>query len=87
MLSFQSTLFRRTILRSDFFKSKALQLEEGGTIHVIYRDACFVLELLQDDREFLDIIKEVSLWDTRSYVRRLFIILLIFNNISRLEYV
>ncbi|RYQ95319.1 hypothetical protein Ahy_B08g090500 isoform A [Arachis hypogaea] len=58
-----------------------------GTIHATYRDACFALGLLQDDREFMDAIKEASLWASRSYVRRLFVILLTSNNISSLEHV
>ncbi|XP_015972039.1 uncharacterized protein LOC107495404 [Arachis duranensis] len=53
----------------------------------MYRDACFALGLLQDDKEFIDAIKEASSWASGSYVRRLFVILLISNNISRPEYV
>ncbi|KAL1348491.1 hypothetical protein AAHE18_07G083400 [Arachis hypogaea] len=59
----------------------------GGTIYATYRDACFALRLLQDDKEFIDAIKEASSWASGSYVRRLFIILLTSNNISRPEHV
>ncbi|RYR38950.1 hypothetical protein Ahy_A09g044304 [Arachis hypogaea] len=79
-------------LTNGFLKSKASQLEVRETIYATYRDAtyrdaCFILELLQDDREFMDAIKEACLWVSRSYVRRLFVILLTSNNISRPEYV
>ncbi|KAL1299164.1 hypothetical protein AAHE18_18G089100 [Arachis hypogaea] len=50
-------------------------------------DACFALGLLQDDKEFIDAIKEASSWASGSYVRRLFVILLTSNNISRPEYI
>ncbi|XP_072077862.1 uncharacterized protein [Arachis hypogaea] len=53
----------------------------------MYRDTCFALELLQDDKEFIDVIKKASSWASGSYVRRLFVILLISNNISRPEHV
>ncbi|XP_020970164.1 uncharacterized protein LOC107620407, partial [Arachis ipaensis] len=59
----------------------------GGTIYATYRDACFALGLLQDDKEFIDAIKEASSWASGSYVRRLFVILLTSNNISRPEHV
>ncbi|XP_020964202.1 uncharacterized protein LOC107648526 [Arachis ipaensis] len=59
----------------------------GGTIYAMYRDACFALGLLQDDKEFIDVIKEASSWASGSYVRRLFVILLKSNNISRPEHV
>ncbi|RYR24915.1 hypothetical protein Ahy_B02g058503 [Arachis hypogaea] len=59
----------------------------GGTIYATYRDACFALGLLQDDREFMDAIKDASSWASGSYVRRLFVILLTSNNILRPEHV
>ena len=59
----------------------------GRTIYATYRDACFALGLLQDDKEFIDAIKEASSWASGSYVRRLFVILLTSNNISRPEHV
>ncbi|XP_025616692.1 uncharacterized protein [Arachis hypogaea] len=59
----------------------------GGTIYATYRDACFALGLLQDDNEFIDAIKEASSWASGSYVKRLFVILLTSNNISRPEHV
>ncbi|XP_015965367.1 uncharacterized protein LOC107489113 [Arachis duranensis] len=59
----------------------------GGIIYATYRDACFALGLLQDDKEFIDTIKEASSWASGSYVRRLFVILLTSKNISRPEHV
>ena len=59
----------------------------NGTTYYSFKDACFALRLLQDDREFIDAIKEASIWASASYIRRLFVILFISNNMSRLEFV
>ncbi|XP_072060370.1 uncharacterized protein [Arachis hypogaea] len=42
---------------------------------------------ISDEKEFIDAIKEESSWASGSYVRRLFVILLTSNNISRPEHV
>ncbi|XP_016177755.1 uncharacterized protein LOC107620044 [Arachis ipaensis] len=59
----------------------------GRIIYAMYRDACFVLGLLQDDKKFIDAVKEASSWASGSYVRRLFVIILTSNNISRPKHV
>ncbi|XP_057747260.1 uncharacterized protein LOC130966465 [Arachis stenosperma] len=56
-------------------------------MYATYRDVCFVLGLLQDDREFMDAIKEASSRASGLFARRLFVILLTSNNISRPEHV
>ncbi|RYR73764.1 hypothetical protein Ahy_A02g008266 [Arachis hypogaea] len=37
-------------------------------IYATYRDTCFALELLQDDRDFVDVIKKVRSWALGSYI-------------------
>ena len=58
-----------------------------GVIHNSFKDACYALGLLQDDKEFIDAIFEANSWASATYIRRLFVVLLISNNMSRLEYV
>jgi len=46
-----------------------------------------VLGLLDDDKEFVDAINQASLWGTASYMRRLFVQLLVSNQFSQPEVV
>ncbi|XP_060207250.1 uncharacterized protein LOC132635050 isoform X2 [Lycium barbarum] len=55
--------------------------------HTTFRDACYALGLLDDDREYVDAIKEASDWGMPSYLRQLFAMLLLSNSMSRPEYV
>jgi len=50
-----------------------------------FKDACFARGLLDDDREFIDAIIEASLWGTGTYLRRLFAVLMVTDQLSRLE--
>lgn len=59
----------------------------NGFIYPTFKDACYALGLLQDDKEFIDAIKESFTWASGHYIRKLFTIMLISNNISRPEYV
>ncbi|XP_075083441.1 uncharacterized protein LOC142167180 [Nicotiana tabacum] len=52
-----------------------------------FRDACYALGLLDDDKEYMDAIKEASNWGMPSYLKQLFAILLLSNLMSRPEYV
>ncbi|KAL7132109.1 hypothetical protein ABFS83_12G049200 [Erythranthe nasuta] len=54
-------------------------------IYDTFRDACYVLGLLQDDKEYIDGINEVSRWASAYCTRLLFAILLLANNLSRPE--
>ncbi|XP_012847884.1 PREDICTED: uncharacterized protein LOC105967828 [Erythranthe guttata] len=51
------------------------------------RDACYVLGLLDDDKEYIDAIKEVNTWASGDYIRRLFAVMLFSNSLSRPEHV
>ncbi|XP_021980116.1 uncharacterized protein LOC110876245 [Helianthus annuus] len=51
------------------------------------RDACFALGLLDDDKEYIEAIKEANETATASYVRNLFGMMLLSNTMSRPEIV
>nr|XP_009804789.1 PREDICTED: uncharacterized protein LOC104249954 [Nicotiana sylvestris] len=55
--------------------------------HLTFRDACYAMGLLDDDKEYVDAIKEASNWEMSSYLRQLFAMLLLSNSMSRPEYV
>ena len=57
-------------------------LTVNGTQHTSFREACYSLGLLDDDNEFIEAIKEVSLWGNGNCLRRLFAIMLLSNTIS-----
>ncbi|XP_015931715.1 uncharacterized protein LOC107458035 [Arachis duranensis] len=55
----------------------------GGIVYDTFKEACYALGLLQDDREFIDALNEASAWASPNYIRRLFAMLLMSNNIVR----
>ncbi|XP_072077870.1 uncharacterized protein [Arachis hypogaea] len=77
----------------DYYSRLLLNIQKGcrsfidirtveGVVYDTFKEACYALGLLQDDKEFIDAILEASSWASGSYVRDLFVILLISNNIS-----
>ncbi|XP_012853090.1 PREDICTED: uncharacterized protein LOC105972659 [Erythranthe guttata] len=56
-------------------------------VYPTFKDACFALGLLDDDKEYIAGIKEANEWASGDYVRRLFVVLLVANNMSRPEHV
>ncbi|XP_025611625.1 uncharacterized protein [Arachis hypogaea] len=58
-----------------------------GVTHNTFKEACYALGLLQDDKEFIDAILEASTWASANYVRDLFVMLLISNNIACPDFV
>ena len=52
-----------------------------------YRDACYARGLLQDDKEYIDGIKEASQWGMGTYLRSFFVMLLMTDSMSRPEVV
>ncbi|XP_016206591.2 uncharacterized protein LOC107646964 [Arachis ipaensis] len=54
----------------------------NGVIHNSFRDACFALGLLNDDREYIEAIKVASCWGLGDYLRKLFTVMLMSNNLS-----
>ncbi|KAL1333322.1 uncharacterized protein [Arachis hypogaea] len=59
----------------------------NGVIHNSFRDACFALGLLNDDREYIEAIKEASCWGLGDYLRKFFTVMLMSNSVSRPEHV
>ncbi|XP_072078101.1 uncharacterized protein [Arachis hypogaea] len=55
----------------------------GGIVYDTFKEACYALGLLQDDKEFIDALNEASSWASPNYIRRLFAMLLMSNNMVR----
>ncbi|XP_059289718.1 uncharacterized protein LOC132043247 isoform X6 [Lycium ferocissimum] len=64
-----------------------ISYDELRNDHSTFRDACYALGLLDDDKEYVDAIKEASNWGMPSYLRQLFVMLLLSNSMSRPEFV
>ena len=54
-----------------------------GVVQPTYRDACFALGLLDDDKEYIYAIKEASFWGSGRFLRHLFAILLQSDSMAR----
>ncbi|XP_058767228.1 uncharacterized protein LOC131640871 [Vicia villosa] len=52
-----------------------------------FRDACFTMGYLQDDREFVEAIKEAHLWGSGPILRKLFVTMLLSASMNRPEHV
>ncbi|XP_015955007.1 uncharacterized protein LOC107479381 [Arachis duranensis] len=59
----------------------------NGVVYGTFKEACYALGLLQDDKEFIDAIIEASTWASGNYLRDLFVVLLLSNNVVRPEVV
>ncbi|XP_019160441.1 PREDICTED: uncharacterized protein LOC109157010 [Ipomoea nil] len=57
----------------------------NGVEYVTFRDACYARGLLDDDKEYIDAIKEASQWSSAHPMRKLFVTLLMFNSLNRPE--
>ncbi|RYQ85307.1 hypothetical protein Ahy_B10g104832 [Arachis hypogaea] len=57
-----------------------------GVVYDFFKDACYALGLLQNDREFIDAISEAGTWHSATFLRRLFVVLLTSNNMSRPDF-
>lgn len=55
--------------------------------HPTFRDACFAMGLLEDDREYIEAIKEAEDWGSGFLLRKLFVTMLISGSINRPEHV
>ncbi|XP_024009492.1 uncharacterized protein LOC112084575 [Eutrema salsugineum] len=51
-------------------------------LHSSFKDACYAYGLLNDDKEYIEVINEGGLWLSANYLRRLFVILLTTQSIS-----
>ena len=50
-----------------------------------YREACFAMGFLQDDREYVEAIKEAKDKGTTDYLRKLFVLILLTGAMSKPE--
>lgn len=55
----------------------------NGKIYKTFQEACYVLGLLADDKEFIDAIKEASELASGNQLRRLFVTLLMMNTMTK----
>ncbi|XP_031116687.1 uncharacterized protein LOC116020348 [Ipomoea triloba] len=70
-----NVLMRETIGQSMF----------NGWFEANKRDACYARGLLDDDKEYIDAIKEASYWSSAHSMRKLFVTLLTSNSFNRPE--
>ncbi|XP_024010446.1 uncharacterized protein LOC112085463 [Eutrema salsugineum] len=54
----------------------------NGVIYSSFREACFALGLLDDDKEYIEGIKEASFWGTGKFLRKLFAIMLLSSSVA-----
>ncbi|XP_071738697.1 uncharacterized protein [Rutidosis leptorrhynchoides] len=59
----------------------------NGKVCPTFKDACYELGVLDDDKEYVEAIKQASQWSSGSYLRSLFVMLLVSNNLSRPDHV
>ncbi|KAF1868073.1 hypothetical protein Lal_00034015 [Lupinus albus] len=52
-----------------------------------FRDACFAMGLLQDDREYMEALKEAYDWGSGFYLRKLFVTMLLSTSMNKLDHV
>ena len=58
-----------------------------GYKHPSFREACFAMGFLQDDREFIEAIREAYDWGSGVFLRKLFVTMLISASMNRPEHV
>lgn len=59
----------------------------NGKVYSTYKEACYALGLLDDDKEYVDGIVEASSWATGAYLRKFFAMLLLSSTLSRPDFV
>ena len=58
-----------------------------GAEYSTCKEACFAMGFLQDDKEFIEAIKEAKDWGSTHYIRKLFVLLLLTATMSKPEQV
>ncbi|XP_058749840.1 uncharacterized protein LOC131622824 [Vicia villosa] len=58
-----------------------------GKQHKTFRGSCFAMGFLQDDREFVEAIKEAHVWGSGLFLRKLFVTMLLSSSMNRPEHV
>uniref|UniRef100_A0A0R0F7N8 Helitron helicase-like domain-containing protein n=1 Tax=Glycine max TaxID=3847 RepID=A0A0R0F7N8_SOYBN len=59
----------------------------GNVQYPTYREACFTMGFLQNDKEFIEAIKEAKDWSSAHYIRKLFVLLLLTTTMNKPEQV
>ncbi|CAJ2678040.1 uncharacterized protein LOC123904970 [Trifolium pratense] len=59
----------------------------GNTQYFTYRDACFAMGFLEDDRQYIQAIKEAKDWGSGHFLRKLFVIILLAKTMNRPRHV
>ncbi|KAK9074064.1 hypothetical protein SSX86_006661 [Deinandra increscens subsp. villosa] len=59
----------------------------NGFVHPTFRDTCYAMGVLDDDREYIEALQEAKFYGTGFYLRNLFVTMLSSNTLSRPEYV
>ena len=54
----------------------------NGVVYPIFKEACYALGLLNDDKEWNDALLEASQWATASQLRELFMTILLFCEVG-----
>ncbi|CAK8567556.1 unnamed protein product [Lathyrus sativus] len=58
-----------------------------GFKHNTFREACFAMGFLEDDKEFIEAIKEAYNWGSGVFLRKLFVTMLLSTSLNRPEHV
>ena len=58
-----------------------------GIQHESFQEACYAMGFLEDDREFIEAIKEANVWGSGFFLRKLFVLMLLSGSINRPEHV
>lgn len=74
-------------LQANYFTSFEDLRAIGNVQYPTYREACFAMGLLQDDKEFIEAIKEAKDWGSAHYIRKLFVLLLLTATMNKPEQV
>ncbi|GJZ80975.1 hypothetical protein Tco_0645969 [Tanacetum coccineum] len=61
--------------------------EFDKVVYPTFKDACYAHGLLEDDKEYIDGLLEASHWGIRNYLRRFFVMLIMTDGMSWLEFV
>ncbi|KAL8151496.1 LOW QUALITY PROTEIN: hypothetical protein V2J09_021304 [Rumex salicifolius] len=59
----------------------------NGVVHPFFKEACYAMGLLDDEKEYIDGIVEANFWSSAHYLCSLFAMLLLFGSLSRPEFI
>ncbi|KAG5054094.1 hypothetical protein JHK85_006604 [Glycine max] len=59
----------------------------NGQLYSTFREACFAMGFLVDDKEYIEALREAYHWGSSQFLRKLFVTMLISNSIERPNHV